>query len=100
MIIAPRAGRPQLRPRPDNLVAAHRRAWAMLRLSWQRRQAELADAAAADAEREHAIETFRRQLINVSSRAKRMMAANAMRVLIKGRSPDQVRRLEVSRDLA
>jgi hypothetical protein len=72
----------------------------LLLLSWQRRQAELAAAAAADAEREQEIESNRQRLIYARIRAERVMASNAMKLLIKARTPVQVRRLEIERGLA
>ncbi|MDE2264101.1 MAG: hypothetical protein KGL45_16385 [Gammaproteobacteria bacterium] len=69
MIIAPRAARPQPRRAPNDLLTVHQRAWLMLRLSWQRRQAELAAAAATDAAREEEIESNRRRLVYARIRA-------------------------------
>lgn len=100
MIIALRAARPQPHPAPNSLLTAHRRGWAMWLASRESRQAELAAAAAADAEREQEIEAARQRLIYARIRAELVMASNAMKLLIKARTSEQVRRLEIQRGLA
>lgn len=72
----------------------------MLQLSWERRQAERAAAAARDAARELEIEAHRQRLIRGRTRAERIMACNAMRVLIKSRTREQVWRLAIERGIA
>lgn len=111
-IIAPRAARPQPRLSPDPAFvtfpdpAVSRCAWAMLLASWQHRQVELADAAAADTERkidallERKIKAARQRVVRARIHAEQAMAWSAMRLLIGGRMPEQVRRLEVERGLS
>lgn len=102
--ITPRTACPQPST-PDVLAslpdpAASRRAWASLLASWQRRQADLAAGRQADARHEQKIEAARQCLVDGHTRAERVTACDSMKALIKVRSPEQVRRLEIERGLA
>jgi hypothetical protein len=104
-MIAPRPTRSQPRPAPDSALRAQSLAWAMLLVSWQHRQADLAAAAAAEAERAidamlvRKIKTARQRVVRARSHAEQAATWNAMRLLIGARSPEQVCRLKVDRSL-
>lgn len=97
-IITPRAACPQARF-PTSDPAAQRRAWAMLLASWRRRQAKLAHAAAADAEREidalleRKIKAARQHVVRARSHTEQAVAWIDMRSLIGARTASQVRDL-------
>lgn len=109
MILTFPAARPQPRPSPNPAFvslpgpAASRRAWATLLASRLRREADLA---AADTERRidamlvRQIEAAHGRLVTAKTRAGRIMASNAMRMLSAARMPPQMRGLTAERGLA